>query len=74
MAEKMSKAQMAALSQWDGRETSIYHAGGVRFDVGKRLLDMGMIEPIDPRFRPEYSICRLTPAGRAALQKDTNHG
>ncbi|MBD3844280.1 hypothetical protein IED13_01120 [Bosea sp. SSUT16] len=65
---KLTKAQLAALAKWDGKETSIYHAGGVRRDVGKKLLAMGLIEPAEKGFQPNYSICRLTEAGRAALE------
>lgn len=65
---KLTKAQLEALAKWQGKETSIYHAGGVRHDVGKRLLALGMIEPAENGFQPQYCICRITPAGRAALQ------
>lgn len=67
MAEKLTKAQLTALAKWQRGETSIYHAGGVRHDVGKRLLALGMIEPAERGFLPQYSICRLTSAGRLAL-------
>lgn len=70
MNERLTKAQLTALAKWRSGETSIYHAGGVRRDVGQKLLAMGLIEPIEKGFAPQYSICRLTDSGRTALQEN----
>ncbi|MGW9332757.1 hypothetical protein [Bosea sp. NPDC055594] len=72
MIDRLTMAQRGALTKWLRGPMSIYHAGGVRRDVGKRLLEMGLIEPVEQGFHPSYSICRLTEAGHAALQKDTH--
>lgn len=65
---KLTPAQLSALAKWKAGPISIWHAGGIRRDVGRRLLDLGLIEPAETGFQPIYSICRLTPAGRAALE------